>query len=148
MSISDLYNGDAHPPQSDGDRVRAYQTFEVTDGKLGVGTMGYVYFCRFSTTHPARESAPSFDRRGISLQFEHYDLSIALLLEDNALNIISSRLTLPMEQKIERSVNGLGRAVSFCAIFVPYPKCFWEMLITIALFQFFILTLAKNTAGK
>ena len=28
------------------------QTFEVADGKLGVGVTGYVYFVDFDRTHP------------------------------------------------------------------------------------------------
>ena len=47
--ISDLYNGDAHLTAT---VIGSSQTFEVTDGKLGVGTTGYVYFVDFDRTHP------------------------------------------------------------------------------------------------
>ena len=47
--ISDLYNGDAHLKAT---VIGSSQTFEVTDGKLGVGTTGYVYFVDFDRTHP------------------------------------------------------------------------------------------------
>ena len=47
--ISDLYNGDAHLKAT---VIGSSQTFEVTDGKLGVGTTGYVYFVDFDRTRP------------------------------------------------------------------------------------------------
>ncbi len=47
--ISDLYNGDAHLRAT---VIGSSQTFEVADGKLGVGVTGYVYFVDFDRTHP------------------------------------------------------------------------------------------------
>ena len=47
--ISDLYNGDAHLRAT---IIGSSQTFEVADGKLGVGVTGYVYFVDFDRTHP------------------------------------------------------------------------------------------------
>lgn len=47
--ISDLYNGDAHLRAT---IIGSSQTFEVANGKLGVGVTGYVYFVDFDRTHP------------------------------------------------------------------------------------------------
>lgn len=47
--ISDLYNGDAHLRAT---LIGSSQTFEVTEGKLGVGVTGYIYFVDFDRTHP------------------------------------------------------------------------------------------------
>ena len=44
-----LFNGDAHLRAT---LVGSSQTFEVADGKLGVGVTGYVYFVDFDRTHP------------------------------------------------------------------------------------------------
>ena len=45
----DLFNGDAHLRAT---LIGSSQTFDVSDGKLGVGKTGYVYFVDFDTTHP------------------------------------------------------------------------------------------------
>lgn len=44
-----LYNGDAHMRAT---LIGSSQTFEVADGKLGVGVTGYVYFVDFDRTRP------------------------------------------------------------------------------------------------
>lgn len=49
--ISDLYNGDAHLRAT---ILGSSQTFEVAEGKLGVGVTGYVYFVDFDRTHPRK----------------------------------------------------------------------------------------------
>lgn len=49
--ISDLYNGDAHLRAT---LLGSSQTFEVTEGKLGVGVTGYIYFVDFDRTHPRK----------------------------------------------------------------------------------------------
>lgn len=44
-----LFNGDAHLRST---IIGSSQTFEVAEGKLGVGVTGYVYFVDFDRTHP------------------------------------------------------------------------------------------------
>lgn len=44
-----LFNGDAHLRAT---IIGSSQTFEVADGKLGVGETGYVYFVDFDRTRP------------------------------------------------------------------------------------------------
>lgn len=44
-----LFNGDAHLRAT---IIGSSQTFEVADGKLGVGVTGYVYFVDFDRTRP------------------------------------------------------------------------------------------------
>ena len=44
-----LWNCDAHLKAT---LVGSSETFEVADGKLGVGTTGYCYFADFDRTHP------------------------------------------------------------------------------------------------
>lgn len=45
--ISDLYNGDAHMRAT---LLGSSQTFDVSDGELGVGVTGYIYFTDFDRT--------------------------------------------------------------------------------------------------
>lgn len=44
-----LFNGDAHLKST---LLGSSETFEVDNGKLGVGTIGYVYFADFDRTRP------------------------------------------------------------------------------------------------
>ena len=44
-----LFNGDAHLKST---LLGSSETFEVDNGKLGVGTTGYVYFADFDRTRP------------------------------------------------------------------------------------------------
>lgn len=44
-----LWNGDAHLKST---IIGSSQTFEVDNGKLGVGTTGYIYFADFDRTRP------------------------------------------------------------------------------------------------
>jgi len=46
---SALWNGDAHLKST---ILGSSETFVVEDGKLGVGTTGYIYFVDFDTTRP------------------------------------------------------------------------------------------------
>lgn len=46
-----LFNGDAHLRAT---LIGSSQTFEVTEGKLGVGVTGYIYFADFDRTHPRK----------------------------------------------------------------------------------------------
>ena len=46
-SKQDLYNGEAHLRAT---LIGSSQTFEVTEGKLGVGITGYIYFVDFDRT--------------------------------------------------------------------------------------------------
>lgn len=45
--ISDLYNGEAHLKAT---LIGSSQTFDVSDGKLGIGITGYIYFVDFDRT--------------------------------------------------------------------------------------------------